>query len=173
MVTGDACLSFCALVSSILLVKPPCAKVNKQLIGDSLLLTWHACVLCLATLGALAFLAHLGQAIYKFLALRKEARSLLTLHWRARASRSPVVAVTHYRKIGAQLSDFERSKRLAVFLMRLWGYRPREAGMALIAMANHWATAPAGSPDDEYQCVEMTLYPEHRRFKDWRAFFSR
>ncbi len=45
--------------------------------------------------------------------------------------------------------------------MRLWGYRPREAGIALITIAHDWATGPAGSPDDEYEYVEMTLYAEH------------
>jgi hypothetical protein len=127
-------------------------------------------VLCLAAVVLVAVVSHLSRTIGDFLSLRAEARSLLTLHWRARASASPTAAVNHYRKIGGKLCRFEQSKRVTGFLMRLLGYRPQDAGIAMTSIANTWATNPAGSPDDEYQMIQCALYPQYSRFRKWRSF---
>jgi hypothetical protein len=127
-------------------------------------------VVCLGVLAAFFF--YVSGAIREFLALRKEARSLLTLHWGERADASPASAVDHYQKVGDQLFAFDRSKRIAALLIRLLGYRPRDAGIALMSVASTWSGKPAGSPDDEYHIIQCTLYPQHRRFRRWRSFFE-
>jgi len=134
-------------------------------------LTVSVAVVCLAVIAA-ATVLHFRRAIQDLMALRKEAKSLLTLHWRARAAASPTAAINHYRKIGSGLVTFDQSNRITGFLIQLLGYRPREAAIALTSIANKWAAGPACSPDDEYRMIELTLFPEKRQIKKLQCFIE-
>lgn len=136
------------------------------------LLSWSAAGLCAAAIAAVAIALHLDRTVRRFLALRQEAKGLLILHWRARAGVSPSAAILHYRQVGRELFAFNQSQWLAAFLMRWLGYRPRDAGTALIAIANAWTETSAGSPDDEYGMIELTLYPLRSRFRRWHSFLE-
>ena len=98
-----------------------------------------------------------------FVALRTEARDLLTLHWDARKSTSPIDAITHYNEVGLHLLTFDQRHQVAAPLMGLLGYNPRRAGAALIAIAKEWSLNAAVSPDDEWRIIDRTLFPHRRR----------
>jgi hypothetical protein len=133
-------------------------------------LSWSAAVLCAAAIAAVTLALHLDRTVRRFLLLRQEAKGLLILHWQARVGTPPSAAINHYRQVGGELFAFNQSQWLTAFLMRWLGYRPRDAGTALIAIASAWAQASAGSPDDEYGMIERTLYPQRGRFRRWHSF---
>ena len=98
-----------------------------------------------------------------FVALRTEASDLLTLHWDARKSTSPIDTITHYNEIGLRLLTFDQQHQVAAPLMGLLGYNPRRAGAALIAIVKEWSLNTAGSPDDEWRIIDQNPFPHRRR----------
>ena len=84
-----------------------------------------------------------------FVALRTEARDLLTLHSDARKSTSPIDTITHYNEIGLRLLTFDQQHQVAAplmgsarllraFLLACWIFRAPEQRCGARSEAFEW-----------------------------------